>query len=85
MYLILLFLSPLLSITLFSIWSIPSYVRSLKPGTREQQKPEARTSCLKDGDVPGESAGGGMGQSYLGHLPGAPIFITLQMRSKVRQ
>lgn len=54
MYLMLLFLSPLLSITLFSIWRISSYLRALKPGIGEQQKPEARTSCLKDRDMPGE-------------------------------
>lgn len=55
----LLFLSPLSSITLFSIWRISSYLRSLKPGIGEQQKLEASTSCLKDRDMPGENAVGG--------------------------
>lgn len=77
----LLFPSPLLSITFFSIWRIPGYLRSLKLGAREQQKPEARTSCLKDGDTPGQSAVGRMRQSYPCHLPGAPTVSRLQMRS----
>lgn len=56
----LLFSSPCLSITLFSIGRISGGLKSLKPGTGEQQKPEARTSCLKDGDMSGDSEVGWM-------------------------
>ena len=35
--------------------------------------------------MPGESAVGWIGQSYLCYLPGAPVFFRLQMRSEVGQ
>ena len=52
-------------------------------GNKTAAKPEARTSCPKNRDMPAESAVGWPGQSYLCHLPGTLTFIRLDMRSKL--